>query len=133
MTLRVLAQAQAEDERRKSGPTPILLYDATFGTRGPLMNAPAGPTTPSRSTRTRVRHIAVAVILGGVVFLVLWLMAFSLVTSLLIGSGCCVIIVAASTTSDLIETVVDVIATIVFGILAAIAAAVAAVFSLFGS
>ena len=96
------------------------------------MNAPAGPSTRSRSTSTLFRRIAVAVILGGVVFLVLWVMVFSLVTSLLIGSGCCAVIMVASSTSDLIETVVDVIASIVFGILAAIGAAVAAVFSLFG-
>ena len=63
----------------------------------------------------------------------LWLTAFSLVTSLLIGSGFCAVVIAASATSDLVEAVLDTIATVVFGVLAAIAAAVAAVFSLFGN
>jgi hypothetical protein len=96
------------------------------------MNAPAEPTTRSPSTSRLVRRIAVAAILGGVVFLALWLTAFSLVISLLIGSGCCVVVIAASEMSDLVEVVLDAIATVVFGVLAAIAAIVAAIFSLFG-
>jgi hypothetical protein len=98
------------------------------------MNAPVEPTAQRRSTsRNLVRRIAVSVILSGLVFLMLWIMAFSFATSLLIGSGICVVIIAASATLSLIEMVLDAIATIVFGTLAAIAAVVAAVFSLFGS
>jgi len=59
-------------------------------------------------------------------------MAFSLVTSLLIGSGFGVVLIAASTVSDVIEMVLDAIATVIFAIFAAIAALIAAVFSLFG-
>jgi hypothetical protein len=98
------------------------------------MNAPVEPAAQPRSTsRNLVRHIAVSLILSGLVFLMLWIMAFSFATSLLIGSGICVVIIAASATLSLIEMVLDAIATIVFGTLAAIAAVVAAVFSLFGS
>lgn len=97
------------------------------------MNAPVEPTTRSAPASRVVRRIAVAAILGGLVFLVLWLAAFNLVTSLLIGSGCCAVVIVGSTTSDLVETVLDAVAAVVFGILAAIAAVVAAVFSLFGN
>jgi hypothetical protein len=66
------------------------------------------------------------------IFLVLWVMAFSALVSLLIASGCCVVLVAASAVSDPIETVLDAIAAIVFGVFAAIAAVFAGIFALFG-
>jgi hypothetical protein len=71
--------------------------------------------------------------MSGVVFLLLWLMAFSVFTSLLTAAGCCVVVVAASAASDPVEMVLDAIAAVVFGVLGAIAAFFAAVFSLFGS
>jgi hypothetical protein len=71
--------------------------------------------------------------MSGLVVLVLWVFAFSLLTSLLIGSCFGVVVATASEVSDLVEMVLDAIATVIFGVLAAIAAAVAAVFSLFGS
>jgi hypothetical protein len=67
------------------------------------------------------------------VFVALWLMAFSIVTSALISAGCCAVVVVASAVWDPIEALLDAIAAIVFGILAAIAALFAAIFSLFGS
>lgn len=97
------------------------------------MNAPAESTTRSRPASSPARRIAVSIILGGLVFLALWLMAFSLLTSFLIGSGCCIVVSAASTVSDVVEAVLDAIAAVIFGILAAIAAVFAAIFSLFGS
>jgi hypothetical protein len=78
-----------------------------------------------------VRRIAVAVILSGLVFVVLWIMVFSMVTSLLIGAGCCVVIVAASSLSDLFEMLLDAVASVIFGVLAVIAAIFGAIFSLF--
>ena len=45
--------------------------------------------------------------LTGLVFAVLWIMMFSMVTSLLIGAGCCVVIVAASSLSDLVDMLLD--------------------------
>ena len=71
--------------------------------------------------------------MGGLVLLLLWLMAFSVFTSLLIASGFCVVVVAASAASDPVETVLDAIAAVFFGVLAAIAAFFGAIFSLFGS
>ena len=96
------------------------------------MNAPDQTTARPASTSSPVRRIAACVIASAIVFLVLWVMAFSLVTSLLIGSGFGVVLIAASTVSDVIEMVLDAIATVIFAIFAAIAALIAAVFSLFG-
>jgi hypothetical protein len=97
-----------------------------------MMNAPVESTNLPTSTSRVARRIAVSVIMGVLVFFVLWLMAVSFVTSVLIASCFCAVIVVASSVSDLVEAVLDAIATVVFGILAAIAAVVAAIFSLFG-
>jgi hypothetical protein len=63
---------------------------------------------------------------------VLWIMVFNMVTSLLIGAACCVVIVAASSLSDLVDMLLDAVATVIFGVLAVIAAIFGAIFSLFG-
>jgi hypothetical protein len=99
------------------------------------MNAPVESTTRSQPTSTSrlVRRIAVSAMLSVLVFLVLWLTALSFVTSLLIGSSLCVVVLVASATLDVVEAVLDAIAAVVVGVLAAIAAVVAAIFSLFGS
>lgn len=96
------------------------------------MNAPAQPAARPTSTSNLGRRIAVSVILSMLVFFMLWIMAFSFVTSLLIGSGFCLVVITASTALDLVEMVLDAIATVVFGVLAAIVAVIAAVFSIFG-
>ena len=70
--------------------------------------------------------------LSVLLFAVLWIMVFSMVTSLLIGAGCCVVIVAASSVSDLVDMLLDAIASAVFGVLAVIAAIFAAILGLFG-
>lgn len=95
------------------------------------MNAPEKSVRPA-SHGSPARRIATAIVLGALIFGMLWIMAFSLVTSLLIGSGCCVVVIAASAVSDLAETVLDAIASVVFGVLAAIAAVLAAILGLFG-
>lgn len=95
------------------------------------MNSPEPAVRPASNSRP-ARRIAVAVILSGLVFAVLWIMVFSMVTSLLIGAGCCVVIVAASSVSDLAELVLDAVATVIFGVLAVIAAIFGAIFSVFG-
>jgi hypothetical protein len=95
------------------------------------MNPPEPAVRPA-SNSSPARRIAVAVILGGLVFAVLWITVFSMVTSLLIATGCCVVIVAATSVSDLFEMVLDAISTVVFGVLAIIAAIFGAIFGLFG-
>ena len=83
-------------------------------------------------TSSPARRIAVAVILSGLVFAVLWIMVFNMITSLLIGAGCCVVIVAASSLSDLVDMLLDAIASVIFGVLAVIAAIFAGILGLFG-
>ena len=96
------------------------------------MNTPAeSPPRPASTSRV-VRRVAVAAIMGVLVFFTLWLMAVSFVTSVLIASCFCAVTVVASSVSDLIERVLDAIAAVIFGIFAAIAAVFAAIFSLFG-
>ena len=95
------------------------------------MNSPE-PAVRMAPTSSPARRIAVAVILSGLVFAVLWIMVFNMVTSLLIGAGCCVVIVAASSLSDLVDMLLDAVATVIFGVLAVIAAIFGAIFSLFG-
>jgi hypothetical protein len=95
------------------------------------MNSPEPAVRPAPSS-SPARRIAAAVMLGGLVFAVLWIMVFSMVTSLLIGAGCCVVIVAATSVSDVFEMLLDAIATVIFGVLAVIAAIFAAIFGLFG-
>jgi len=97
------------------------------------MNASNEPVTRPASASGLARRIAATVIMSGVVFLLLWLMAFSVFTSLLTAAGCCVVAVAVSAASDPVETVLDAIAAVVFGVLGAIAAFFGAIFSLFGS
>jgi len=90
------------------------------------------PAARRASNNSPARRIAVAMMLGGLVFAVLWIMVFSMVTSLLVGAGCCVAIVAASSASELVGILLDAVAAAVFGMLAVIAAIVGAIFSVFG-
>ena len=94
------------------------------------MNSPEPAARPA-STSSPARRMAVAVILSGLVFAVLWIMVFSMITSLLIGAGCCVVIVSASSLSDLVDMLLDAIASIIFGVLAVIAAIFGAILGLF--
>jgi hypothetical protein len=98
----------------------------------PVMNPPEPAVRPARNS-SPARRIAVAITLGALVFAALWVMMFSLVASLLIGTGCCAIVVAASSVSDLVEALLDAIASVIFGVLALIAAVFGAIFGLFGS
>jgi hypothetical protein len=97
------------------------------------MNAPHEPVTRPASASRLARRVAATVIMSGLVFLLLWLMAFSVFTSVLIASGCCVVVVAASAASDPVEMVLDAVAAVVLDVLGAIAAVFGAIFSLFGS
>ena len=90
------------------------------------------PAVQPASNSSLARRIAVAVILSGLVFAVLWIMVFSLMTSLLIGAGCCVLVLAAISVSDLLGMLLDAIASVIFGILAVFAAILGAIFSIFG-
>ena len=95
------------------------------------MNSPE-PAVRRASNNSPARRIAMAVILSGLLCVVLWIMMFNMVTSLLIGAGCCVVIVAASSLSDLFEALLDATASVIFAVLTVIGAIVGTFFSLFG-
>ena len=95
------------------------------------MNSPEPAARPA-SHSTPARRIATAVLLGGLVFTMLWITMFSAVISLLIGTGCCVVIVAASSVSDVVEMLLEAVSTVIFGVVAVIAAIFGAIFSVFG-
>ena len=97
------------------------------------MNAPDRPVTRRAPASSLSRRIVATMITGGLVFLLLWLMALSALMSLVIAAGVCITVLAASTVSDPVETVLEFLVAIVFGILAAIAAVFAAIFGLFSS
>lgn len=97
------------------------------------MNAPHAQDTKPASASGPARRIAATVIVGVLIFLLLWITAFSVFTSLLIATGCCVVVGAASTVSDIVVTVLDIIAAIIFGILGAIAVLIGVIFSIFGN
>jgi len=96
----------------------------------PVMNSP-DPAIRQASNSSPARRIAVAVILSGLLFTVLWIMMFSMVTSLLIRAGVCGVIVAASSSSDVVEMLLDAVSTVIFGIVAVISAIFGAIFSIF--
>ena len=95
------------------------------------MNSPEPAPRPA-SHSSAARRITVAVALGGLVFMALWITMFSAVVSMLIGGGCCVLIVAASNASDVVEVLLDAVASVIFGIVAVIAAIFGTIFSVFG-
>ena len=95
------------------------------------MNSPEPAARPV-SNSSSARRIAVAVVLGCLIFTALWVTMFSMVVSMLIGTTCCVVIVAASSLSDVVELLLDAVASVVFGIAAVVGAIVGAIFSIFG-
>ena len=95
------------------------------------MTTPAEPTAKPASAKSPGRRIAASMILSLLVFVVLWIAAFTWVASLLIASAFFAVVVAASIVSDLVEMILEAIATVIFVVLAAIAAVIGAIFSLF--
>jgi len=78
-----------------------------------------------------LRRVAAAVLIGGIVFGLLWYTIFSAVTSALVASGGTVVLLAGASASDTFETIFDMIANVILGIFAAIGAVFAAIFSFF--
>jgi hypothetical protein len=96
------------------------------------MNAPNEPVTRSASANGLVRRIAASVIIGGLIFLLLWLAEFSASTSLLVASGFCVVVVAAGVVLDIVGMALEAIAAAVLIVLGTVAAVLGAIFSIFG-
>jgi hypothetical protein len=90
------------------------------------VNPPPSPT-PNRILRT----LAVAGVVGLILFAVLWYTIFSAVTAAIIAAGGTGVIVVGSSASDVLESLFELLASIVMAVLGAIAAVFAAIFSIF--
>ena len=88
----------------------------------------AKPTKQSAPRSNLARRMAITVVLSAIFSLALWLMALSAMTSLLAGTGAGVIILAASSTSDVLNAILETIGGFVLGLLAAIGAVLGALF-----
>ena len=95
------------------------------------MNATQEPAAPPARTRRWGRRAAAMLAVGTVLFIALWVMAFSALTSLIVASSICVVVVGLSTAFDPVEAVLEAIVTVVLAVLGAIAAVFAAIFSIF--
>jgi hypothetical protein len=95
------------------------------------MNAPHEPVAQPAPSRGPGRRIAAMLVVSTIVFLVLWLTAFTAITSLLVASAACIVVVVVGAASDPIGTVLDAIAGVVLAVFGVIAAIVAAIFSIF--
>lgn len=89
------------------------------------------PAPPPPASRGFVGRIAVAAVIGVIVFALLWYTIFSAVTAALIAAGGTGVIVVGSSVSDVLESLLELLASIVLAVLGAIAAVVAAIFSIF--
>ena len=90
------------------------------------------PSPPAKSSsRGIVGRIAVAAIIGVIIFGALWYTIFSAVTAALIAAGGTGVLVVGSSASDSFESLFEMLANIVLGILTAIGAFFAAIFSFF--
>jgi hypothetical protein len=95
------------------------------------MSIPEKPQPETSSTSGWGRRIAAVLMIGILLTAVLWYTVFSAVTAALVGSGGAVVLLAGSSASDVVETVLDAIANVLLAVLAAIGAVLAAIFSLF--
>ena len=89
------------------------------------------PTPAKSSSRGVAGRIAVAAIIGVIVFGALWYTIFSAVTAALVAAGGTGFLVIGSSASDTLESLFEMLANIVLGILAAIGAFFAFIFSFF--
>jgi hypothetical protein len=93
-----------------------------------IVSDTAKPTKQSAPRSNLARRLAITVVLSAVFSLALWLMALSAMTSLIAGTGADVIILAASSTSDVLNAILETIGGFVLGLLAAIGAILGAMF-----
>jgi hypothetical protein len=89
------------------------------------------PVPSPPASRGIAGRLAVAAVFGVILFAVLWYTIFSAVTAALIAAGGTGVLVVGSSVSDTFESLFEMLAIILLGILAAIGAFFAAVFSIF--
>lgn len=97
------------------------------------MTTPTPSPAPAEasSKNSFLRRIAASALIGALLFGLLWYTVFNAVTAALVASGGTVVLLAGAQASDAFETVFDMIANILLGILAAIGAVFAAIMSFF--
>ena len=78
-----------------------------------------------------LRSVAVAAVIGLILFGVLWYTIFSAVTAAVIATGGTGVIVVGSSVSDVFESLLELLASVVLAVLGAVAAVFAAIFSIF--
>ena len=83
------------------------------------------------SSRSFLRTLGIAAIVGVILLAALWYTVFSAVTAALIAAGGTGVLVVGSSASDTVQSLLEMLANIVLGILAAIGAFFAAIFSFF--
>lgn len=86
---------------------------------------------PASTTNRILRTFAVAAVVGLILFAVLWYAVFSAVTAALIAAGGTGFIVVGASFSDVLESILEMVANVVLAILGAIAAVFAAILSIF--
>ena len=89
------------------------------------------PAPAKSSSRGIAGRIIVAAIVGVLLFGFLWYTIFSAVTAALIAAGGTGVLVVGSSVSDTFESLFEMLANILLGILAAIGVFFAAIFSIF--
>jgi hypothetical protein len=89
------------------------------------------PPAPPQKSSAILRTIAVAAVIGLILFGVLWYTIFSAVTAAIIAASGTGVIVVGSSVSDVFESLFELLASIVLAVLGAIAAVFAAIFSIF--
>jgi hypothetical protein len=89
------------------------------------------PAPDQPESSSIARRIAVAAVIGVILFAALWYLVFSAVKAALIAAGGIGVLVVGSSVSDIFESLFEMLANILLGILAAIGAFFAAIFSIF--
>ena len=86
---------------------------------------------PAPQPNKLLRMLAVAAAIGLILFGALWYTIFSAVTAALIAAGGTGVIVVGSSVSDVFESLLELLASVVLAVLGAVAAVFAAIFSIF--
>ena len=92
---------------------------------------PPAPAPRPSATGRLLGRLAVSAVMSALVFAVLWLWALNMMTSMLLAAGFGTVIIVASSASDIIETVLDAIGSVVLGIFAAIGALIGGILGIF--
>ncbi len=88
-------------------------------------------TPPAASHKRFLRTLAIAAVVGLILFAALWYTIFSAVTAALVAAGGTGLIVVGSSVSDVFESLLDMLMSAILAVLGAIAAVFATILSIF--